>query len=183
MSEFKNVGNNISHFQDQCRLRGAGTSYIVEDNTFQNFGSNGASSSTVAIGLWCYSDIDSAEIRRNRFIFSEFGTAAYLGDSNTAADLTLEDNTFYYPGPPIATNNKYIAWYLAGSKTGQLTSTNNRYIGLDKLGYSTLFLHSTTGSISADLTAGGETAYSCTNLASRVGKPILSNLSSTVANV
>lgn len=183
LSEFKVIGNTVSLFQDQCRLRGAGTAYIVEDNTFQNFGSNGAESSTVAIGLWCYSDIDSAELRRNRFIFSEFGTAAYLGDNSTAADLTLEDNTFYYPGPPIATNNKYIAWYLASSKTGQLTSTNNRYIGLDKLGDTTLFLHSATGSIIADLAAGGETAYSFTNLTSRVDKPILSNLSSTIANV
>ena len=183
MSEFKIIGNTVSLFQDQCRLRGAGTSYIVEDNTFENFGSNGAASSTVAIGLWCYSDIDSAEIRRNRFILSEFGTAAYLGDSSTVADLTLEDNTFYYPGPPIATNNKYIAWYLAGSKTGQLTSTNNRYIGLDKLGDTTLFLHSTTGNIATDVTAGGETAYNFTNLTRKVSKRILSNIFSTVAKV
>ncbi|HAY88636.1 MAG TPA: hypothetical protein DCY51_04285, partial [Bacteroidetes bacterium] len=184
LSEFKIIGNTVSLFQDQCRLRGAGTSYIVEDNTFENFGSNGAGSSTVAIGLWCYSDIDSAQIRRNRFIFSEFGTAAYLGDSSQAADLTLEDNTFYYPGPPIATNNKYIAWYLPSSKTGQVTSTNNRYIGLDKLGDTTIFFHSTTGDIGTDLTAGGETAYNFTNLTSKVGKGILNrNIVSTVAKV
>ena len=184
LSEFKVVGNTVSLFQDCCRLRGAGTAYTIEDNTFENFGSNGAASSTVAIALWCYSDIDSAELRRNRFIFSEFGTAAYLGDSSQAANLTLEDNTFYYPGPPIATNNKYVAWYLPSSKLGQLTSTNNRYIGLDKIGDTTLFLHSTTGDIGTDLTAGGETAYSFTNLTSKVGKGILNrNIVSTVAKV
>ena len=184
MSEFKIIGNTVSLFQDQCRLRGAGTAYIVEDNTFENFGSNGATGSTVAIGLWCYSDVDSVEIRRNRFIFSEYGTAAFLGDANTVGDLTLEDNTFYYPGPPIATNNRYIAWYLSASKLGQLTSTNNRYIGLDKLGDTTIFTHSTTGNISADLTAGGETAYNFTNLTRKVGKRILNrNIVSTVAKV